>query len=118
MPPLLLALVFARMPSAPMPFFMRRVVRGISERARRSFIEPQLKLHMDFMESELAKAAWFAGDEFSAADIQMSFPIEAMASRGGLSASRPKLWQYLSRIHERPAYQRALTAGGPYELLT
>ena len=69
------------------------------------------------MESELGRSTWFAGEAFTAADIQMSFPVEAAAARGGLDASRPKLWAYLQRIHARPAYQRALQKGGPFELM-
>ena len=68
------------------------------------------------MEGELGKHAWFGGDDFSAADIQMSFPLEAAAARGGLDASRPRLWAFLERIHARPAYQRALAKGGDYRL--
>ena len=82
-----------------------------------SFIDPQIKLHLDFMEGELGKSTWFAGDDFTAADVQMSFPLEAAASRGGLDASRPKLSAFLDRIHARPAYKKALERGGPYELL-
>jgi glutathione S-transferase len=66
------------------------------------------------MESELARDQWFAGPEFTAADIQLSFPLEAAASRAGLDASRPRLMAFLGRIHARPAYQRALERGGPY----
>jgi glutathione S-transferase len=117
MPPLLLSLVFGRLPRQPMPFFLRPVVRAISDKTRKSFIDPQLELHQKFMESELGKSTWFAGEAFTAADIQMSFPVEAAAARGGLDSSRPKLWAYLQRIHARPAYQRALQAGGPFELM-
>jgi len=117
MPPLLLKLVFGRVESAPMPFFVKPVARAIVGRAMRSFIDPQLKLHLDYMESELAKSTWFTGDDFTAADIQMSFPLEAAASRGGLDATRPKLMAFLARIHARPAYKKALERGGPYELL-
>ena len=117
MPPLLLSLIFSRMPDAPMPFFLRPVVRTISAKAMSSFILPQLKLHLDFIEGELGRSAWFAGAEFSAADIQMSFPIEAAASRGGLDANRPKLSAYLERIHARPAYRRAIEKGGPYDVM-
>jgi glutathione S-transferase len=117
MPPLLLKLVFGRVESAPMPFFVKPVARAIVGRAMRSFIDPQLKLHLDYMESELAKSTWFTGDDFTAADIQMSFPLEAAASRGGLDATRPKLVAFLARIHARPAYTKALERGGPYELL-
>jgi glutathione S-transferase len=66
------------------------------------------------MQSELAQRPWFAGREFSAADIQMSFPLEASAQRAGLDASRPKLHDWLKRIHARPAYKKALERGGPY----
>jgi glutathione S-transferase len=118
MPPLLLKLVFGRVETAPMPFFVKPIARVIAGRARSSFIEPQIKLHLDYMEGELGKSAWFAGDEFSAADVQMSFPLEAAASRGGLDASRPKLMAFLDRIHARPAYKRALERGGAYELLS
>jgi len=74
-------------------------------------------LHLDYMEAELGKTTWFAGDELTGADIQMSFPLEAAASRGGLDASRPRLWDFLSRIHARPAYRQALEKGGEYALL-
>jgi glutathione S-transferase len=115
MPPLLLKLVFDRIGSAPVPFFVKPIVRTIVDKAMKGFISPQLKTHLDYMEAELGKSEWFAGQEFTAADIQMSFPIEAAASRAGLDASRPRLWAWLQRIHARPAYQRALEVGGPYD---
>ena len=118
MPPLLIKLVFDRMEIAPMPFFIRPVARAISGRAKTAFIGPQIALHLDYMEGELGKSTWFAGNEFTAADIQMSFPLEAAAARAGLDASRPKLMAFLERIHARPAYQRALEKGGTYELLS
>lgn len=117
MPPLLLTLVFARMQEAPMPFFIKPVVRIIASKVQGQFIDPQLKLHFDYIESELTKRPWFAGDEFSGADVQMSFPLEAAATRGGLNASRPKTMAFLERIHARPAYKKALEKGGPYELM-
>ena len=82
------------------------------------FIAPQIKLHFDYIESELGKNTWFVGEEFTAADIQMSFPLEAVAVQVGLDASRPHLMDFLDRIHTRPAYQRALERGGAYELLS
>jgi len=118
MPPLLMSLIFARVRSAPAPFFVRPIARAIADKVMDSFVRPQIKTHLDFMEGELGKSAWFAGAEFSAADIQMSFPLEAAASRGGLDASRPKLMDWLARIHARPAYQRALEKGGPYQLMS
>lgn len=116
MPPLLLSLIFRKMPDAPMPFFVRPVVRGIADKVQQSFVRPQLALHLDFMEAELEQRAWFAGEAFTAADIQMSFPLEAAAAGGLLGAARPRLQAFVEQIAERPAYQRALKKGGPYTL--
>jgi glutathione S-transferase len=116
MPPLLLKLVFNRLEKSPAPFFVRPLLRQIAGRVKSSFIEPQITLHLDYLEGELGKTAWFAGDEFTAADVQMSFPIEAAASRGGLDARRPRLMAFLDRIHARPAYRRALERGGKFSL--
>ena len=116
MPPLLLKLVFDKIENTPMPFFVKPIAKAISGKAKSGFITPQITTHLDFMEAELGKSLWFAGDTFTGADIQMSFPVEAAQSRGGLNASRPKLMAYLERIHARPAYQRALERGGPFTL--
>ena len=117
MPPLLMLLIFNRLEQAPMPFFAKPIARAISRNVKSSFIEPNLKRHLDYLEAELGKSAWFAGSEFSAADIQMSFPLEAASVRGGLDQSRPKLMAFLERIHARPAYRKAIERGGRYELL-
>ena len=117
MPPLLMKLVFDKVRSAPMPFFVKPVARAIADKVTQSFIEPNLNAQLHFMEAELSARPWFAGRDFSAADVQMSFPLEAAAARGGLDPRYPKLQDWLGRIHARPAYQRALERGGPYELL-
>jgi glutathione S-transferase len=114
MPLLLLKLVFRRLPDAPMPFFVKPVAKGISGKTQDQFVDPQLKLHLDYLEEELGRHAWFGGDDFNAADIMMSFPLEAAAARAGLDASRPRLETWLQRIHARPAWQRALERGGEY----
>jgi len=116
MPPLLLKLVFDRVAKGPMPIFARPIARAIAGKALSSFVLPQLKTHLDFMEAELGGSPWFAGDAFSAADIQMSFPVEAARSRAGLDGSRPRLMDWLARIEARPAYRRALERGGPFAL--
>lgn len=115
--PLLLKLIFGRIASAPMPFFVKPIARGIVARVGSEFIEPQLKLHFDYIESELGRSEWFAGADFSAADIQMSFPLEAAAARGA-EAVGPRTRAFLERIHARPAYLAALEKGGIYELLS
>jgi len=97
-----------------MPFFAKPIARGIARKVKGLTVEPNLKRQLDFMETELGKSEWFAGNDFSAADIQMSFPVEAAAQRAGLDASRPKLMAYLGKIHARPAYRKALERGGPY----
>lgn len=117
MPPLLMTLVFSRMKTAPMPFFVKPVARAIADKVMGSFVSPQLKLHLDYLESELIATGWFAGKKFSAADVQMSFPIEAAGARVGFK-SRPHLQRFLEAIHARPAYKIALDKGGPYELLS
>jgi glutathione S-transferase len=117
MPPLLLKLIFDRMDKGPMPFFVRPVARAIARRAKASFVQPNIDRNLDFMEGELARGDWFAGREFSAADIQMSFPVEAARVRGGLDEKRPRLMAFLERIHARPAYRRAIDKGGAYALL-
>ncbi|MES2743538.1 MAG: glutathione S-transferase [Pseudomonadota bacterium] len=117
MPPLLLKLVFDKVENGPMPFFVKPIARAIAGKVKSGFINPNIAAQLDYMESELSKTEWFAGDAFSAADIQMSFALEAAAARGGLGASHPKLSAWLTRIHARPAYQRAIERGGPYQLM-
>lgn len=116
MPPLLMTLVFARIRSAPMPFFARPVARSIVDKAMRGFVGPQLKQHLGWMERELGESGWFAGERFTAADIQMSFPVQAAAARGGGLEDYPRLRDFLQRIAQRPAYQAALQQGGPFAL--
>lgn len=114
MPPLVMKLVFSRIVESPMPFFVKPIAKGIAAKVMSTLVTPNLTRQLDFMEAELGKSEWFAGSEFSGADIQMSFPIEAAAQRAGLDESRPKLSAFLKRIHDRPAYKRALERGGPY----
>jgi glutathione S-transferase len=118
MPLLLLKLVFDRIEGARMPFFVRPVAKSIARRVKGSLIEPQIAQHVDYIEAQLAKSPWFAGDAFSAADIQMSYPIEAAATRAGSGTSRPNLAAFLDRIRARPAYQRALERSGGHTIVS
>ena len=118
MSPLLLKLVFDRIETTKMPFFAKPIAKAIASKTKSAFINPNIVSHLNFMETELGRSEWFAGDAFTGADIQMSFPVEAAQARGGLDAKRPKLMAYLERIHARPAYKRALERGGPYGLLS
>ncbi|WP_026471533.1 glutathione S-transferase [Alkanindiges illinoisensis] len=114
MPPLVMKLIFNQIPKQKMPFFARPIARKITERVLGAYIDPQLKLHLDYLSSELQPSGWFVGDTFSAADIQLSFPLEAASQRTSLKQQYPKLVDFLKRIHARPAYQRALQKGGAY----
>jgi glutathione S-transferase len=113
MTPLLLKLVFSALP-ARSPALARPLVKAVSARAQAGFVDPQIRTHTAFWEAELAKSDWFAGDQFSAADIVMSFPLEAASSRAPFGDNKPRLKAWLKKIHARPAYQRALERGGPY----
>ena len=118
MTPLLMKLVFNRVETGPMPFFVRPIAKKIASTVKSTYIDPEITQQLGYMEKEISKTGWFAGTSFSAADIQMSFPLEAAASRGGLDARYAKLTDFLQRIHARPAYKRALERGGAYELLS
>ena len=113
MPPLLLKLVFTMLPRRA-PALMRPLVKGVAAKALAGFVDPQLRAHVDFWEAELGRSDWFAGDQFTAADIMMSFPVEAGADRAFDAETKPRLKAFLERIHARPAYRRALRRGGEY----
>jgi glutathione S-transferase len=98
------------------PLFGLLVVNrlGLLGRPAKATIQRMLDTHLDWLESELGTRDWFAGDAFTAADVMMSFPLEASRDRGGLDERRPNLIDWLERIHARPAYGAALARGGPY----
>lgn len=100
MPPLFAKLVLTRVP-----------IFGKTAQKR---LQPMIDVHLDYIESELKQRAWFAGDQLTAADVVMSFPLEAARSRAGLDASRPATIAWLDTVHARPAYRTALEKGGPY----
>ena len=113
MPYQVMKLVFDRIPKAPMPFFAKPIADAISENVLKMLIRPTLTRQLDYLESELVQREWFAGDAFTAADVMMSFPLEASAASGDL-ATRPRLADFVRRVQARPAYQRALKRGGEY----
>lgn len=114
MPPLLMKFIFEQVKSkAPWP--IRPVAKAIAAGVLGQFVHPQIELHFGWIESQLEKSTWLAGEELTAADIQMSFPIEGYISRKG--GDRPKLASFVERAHRRPAWQRALSRGGPFTML-
>jgi len=100
MPPLLALLVVNRL--------------GLLGRPAKKPLLAMFAQHLAWLEAELGTRDWFAGEEFSAADIMMSFPLEAARARAGLDGTYPNLLDWLERIHARPAYAAALKKGGPY----
>jgi len=100
MPPLFTKLVLSRVPL-------------FGKMAQKKF-QPMIDVHLDYVESVLAEREWFAGAEFTAADVMMSFPLEAAVSRANATEGRPHIAAWIAKIHARPAYQTALAAGGPY----
>lgn len=117
MPLLLLKLIFLRMPKGA-PALLRPLVGMIAAKAQATLVDPQLQTHLRHWSDELTgNGGWFAGPDFSAADIMMSFPLEAAATRVGLDDGHRPLREFLARIHARPAYKRALETGGPYALM-
>ena len=100
MPPLLALLVVGRL--------------GLFGRPARKPLLGMFAEHLGWLDSELATREWFAGNAFSAADVMMSFPLEAARKRARLDERFPNILAWLERIHARPAYARALIAGGPY----
>ena len=115
MPPLLFKLVFDEVQKAPMPFFIKPIAKAISQKVMGVMVWPNLKRQFDFIEAELGRSTWLAGDALTGADIMMSFPLEAAKQRAGLDASHPKMLEFIQRVHARPAYKRALKKGGPYD---
>jgi glutathione S-transferase len=114
---MLLSLVMARIEDAPVPFFLKPVAKGIAAKVREGYLDPNVKRNLDFMEETLGESKWFCGNRFTAADVQMSFALEAAEVRTDLSREYPNLADFLHAIRERPAYKAALDKGGHYELM-
>jgi glutathione S-transferase len=112
MPPLVMTLLFSEVQKRS-PALIRPIAKAIAGTVQKSYLGPTIQAQLDFCEAELGRSAWFAGEEFTAADVMMSFPLEAAQSRIGLG-DRTRLADWLARIHARPAYQAALQKGGPY----
>jgi glutathione S-transferase len=117
MPLMIVSLIMSRIATAPMPFFVKPIAKGIVDKVRQGYLSPNIKRNLDHMNTVLGKSTWFCGEELSAADIQMSFPLEAAEIRTNLSMDYPNLKTFLERMKARPAYQAALKKGGPYKLM-
>lgn len=113
MPPLLVKLILGKIRTAPVPFFLKPVTRGIAHKIDASYSGPEITSHLRFLEQDLGERPWLTGDELSAADIQMSYPLEALLTRASTDHAAPRLAALLDRMRARPAFQRAIDKGGP-----
>ena len=117
-PLMLVSLLMGRIETAPMPFLVKPIAKGIAAKIRENYLDRNVGRNLDFLEATLADSGWFAGEAFTAADIQMSFAVDAAEVRTNLREDYPNLAAYLDRIRARPAYQAAVERGGPYGLLS
>lgn len=115
MPLLVMKLIFSRMGEAPVPWLLRPVGRAFGKGVQKAFLDKQLATHREFIERHLAGNDWFAGSRFSIADVQMSFPLQALSARGGAGDS-PAVQDWLKKVQSRAAWQRALQKGGALTL--
>jgi glutathione S-transferase len=115
MPLMVMSLIFTRIETSPMPFFVKPIAKGIVGKVREGYLGPNIDRNLAFIESTLAESEWFTGDKLTAADIMMSFPLEAAATRTELVKDYPHMKRFLDRIGAMPTYQRALERGGPYD---
>ena len=115
MPPMVMRLVFTKMKQAPMPFFIKPVAKMLADKVLSSFVSPNIKRSLDYIEQHLAKHEWFCGEQLTGADIQMSFPLEASVARGLIGADYPAIKAYVAKYQGRDAYQAGLARGGDYD---
>ena len=113
MPPMVMRLVMEKIKTSPKPFFARGIANNIANKVLASFVTPNIDRNLGYIDQYLAGKEWFAGDHVTGADVQMSFPLEAVVATGG-AKSYPNITAFVKRVHERPAYQRALEKGGDY----
>ncbi|MAP35339.1 MAG: glutathione S-transferase [Halomonas sp.] len=111
MPLLVMGLVFSQIPKQS-PWLIKPIAKGISSTVQQRFIQPQLKQHLSLIETHLSEHGNFAGDWPSGADIQMSFPLQAVAATRSLAAY-PAIAAFIERIESDPAWQRVVERAGP-----
>ena len=117
MPLMIVSLIMGRIESAPLPFFIKPVAKGIVAKVRGGYLDANVTSNLDFMEASLAETGWFVGNSLTAADVQMSFAVEAAEVRTNLADDYPNLNAFLEIIRARPGYAAALEKGGPYQLM-
>lgn len=115
MPLLLIALMFEKVRTAPMPFFIKPIARTIADKAMAAYAGPNMQKHLGYINNHLADKQWLCGEHKTAADYQMIFPLEAALTRGATREAFPHVARYVDQIHALPSYKTALEKGGPYD---
>lgn len=114
MPLLVMKLVFGRLSGKPIPFFLRPIGKIFATAVEQNYLGPSLAAQLDFIEATLEKQPWFAGDDFTAADIQMSFPLQAAQGRVDLG-KYPRIKDWIDRVEARDGWKKAVDRVGPLE---
>ena len=115
MPPMVMRLVFMKMKTAPMPFYIKPVAKMLADKVMQSFVSPNIRNQLKYIEAHLANHTWFCGDQLTGADFQMSFPLEASVARGLIGDDYPHIQKYVKTFQSRAAYQAGLAKGGEYD---
>ncbi|MFY0638952.1 glutathione S-transferase family protein [Maricaulis maris] len=117
MTPLLIKLLTGQIEKSKAPFFVKPIIKQVASRLRDGFVDPELASLFGYIESYLEGRDWIAGPEFTGADVQLTFPLEAAVARGGLDERYANLTAYVARMHARPAYKAAIERGGAYGIV-
>ncbi|KAJ3043966.1 hypothetical protein HDV00_003493 [Rhizophlyctis rosea] len=111
--PYLVQKLIANIVPTQTPFFIRPVAKAVMGGVESNLLDPEIKNHLNFIESQLPEGGYFAGPDLSVADVMLSFPLEACEAQGRGELG-PKCKEWLKRIHARDAYKKALEKGGDY----
>ncbi|MCA6058401.1 MULTISPECIES: glutathione S-transferase [unclassified Thalassolituus] len=115
MPLMVMSLIFNKIKTAPMPFFIKPIARGIADKVMQSYVGPNVQNNLRYIEQHLGSNSWFAGEQMTGADFQLIFPLEAALNRGSQASEYPNIAAWVKRVHALPTYQTALEKGGPYD---
>jgi glutathione S-transferase len=115
MPPLVMKLIFNKIKTSPMPFFIKPIAKKIADTVMNSYIDPNIKNNLEFIETHLSKNEWFSGPQMTGADILMIFPLEAGMGRVKDNSDYPSILNFIKKVQSKKAYQAALSKGGEYD---
>ena len=115
MPLMVMSLIFNKIKTAPMPFFIKPIARGIADKVMQSYVGPNVQNNLRYIEQHLGSNSWFAGEQITGADFQLIYPLEAALYRDSQASEYPNIAAWVKRVHALPTYQTALEKGGPYD---